>query len=65
MFRPLLILQDKILSTYQLIIPALIMVININFPLLLKINQSNKQNFNQVIKPPTIMGWTYVVNIRL
>ena len=59
MFRPLLILQDKILSPYQLIIPALILAINIHFPLLLKFNQSNKQNFNQGIKPPTVMGWIY------
>ena len=65
MFRPLLILQDEILSPYQLIIPALILAINIHFTLLLKFNQSNIQNFNQGIKPPTIMGWIHVVNIRL
>ena len=50
MFRPLLILQDEILSPYQLIIPALILAINIHFTLLLKFNQSNIQNFNQGIK---------------
>ena len=65
MFRPLLILQDEILSPYQLIIPALFLAINIHFTLLLKFNQSNIQNFNQGIKPPTIMGWIHVVNIRL
>jgi len=45
MFRPLLILQDEILSPYQLIIPALILAINIHFTLLLKFNQSNITKF--------------------
>ena len=31
----------------------------------LKLNQSNKQNFTQGIKPPTIMEYIYVVNTRL
>ena len=65
MFRPLLILLDKIPSPGQFIIPVLTLAIKINFPLLLKYNQSNKQNFSQEIKPPTIMGWIYVVNTRL
>ena len=65
MFRLLLILLEGIPSLDQLIMPALTLAIDINFPLLLKFNQSNKQNFSQGIKPSTIMGWIYVVNTRL
>ena len=61
MFRPLLILVG-IPSPGQLLMPALTLAANMNFPLLLKFNQSNKQNFDQGIRPPTIMGWIYVVN---
>lgn len=39
---------------------------NMNFPLKLhKLNQSNKQKFNQGIKPPTTLGWIYVADTRL
>ena len=55
----MLVLLDEIPSVNQLIIPSLILAINISFSLLLKFNQRNKQNFNQGIKPPTIMGWIY------
>lgn len=34
-------------------------------PKLLKLNQSNKQNFNQGTKPATIMEWISEVNISL
>ena len=55
----MLVLLDEIPSLNQLIIPSLILAINISFSLLLKFNQRNKQNFNQGIKPPTVMGWIY------
>ena len=32
---------------------------------LFKINQRNKHKFSQGVKPPTIMGWIYVVKTRL
>ena len=65
LFRTLLILLDGIPLPGQLIMPALTLAINMNFPLLLKLDQSNKQNFSQRINPPTSMGWINVVNTRL
>ena len=40
--------------------PALNLTINIKSPLSLEFSWSNKQNFNQGIKPPTIMGRIYI-----
>ena len=45
MFRPLLILLDKIPSPDQLIIPALTLTINMNFPLLLKVQSEQQAKF--------------------
>ena len=47
MFRSLLILLDGISSLGLLIMPALTLVINLSFLLLLMLNQSNKQNFSK------------------
>ena len=45
MFRPLLILLDEIPSPDQLIIPALTLTINMNFPLLLKVQSGQQAKF--------------------
>ena len=68
-----MILLDEILSSGQLIIPALILAIGLCFLLgSFKLNQSNELSLNQKTnlssikrKTPTIMGWIYVANTRL
>ena len=64
-FRSLLILLDGIPSLGQLIMPPLTLAINLSFPLLLKLNQSNKQISAKEEKSPIIMGWIYIDNTRL
>ena len=46
-FRLLLILLDGIPSPGQIIMPALTLAINLNFLLLLKLNQNNKKCFTK------------------
>ena len=48
-----------------MVMPALSLAINLSFFPLLKLNQSNKQNFSKGKKSPTIMGWIYIDNTRL
>ena len=65
-FMSLLILLNGIPLPDQLIMPPLTLAINLNFLLLLKLNQSNKKIVSKERKKsPTIMGWIYIDNTRL
>ena len=69
-----MILIDGILSSGQLIIPALMLAIDLSFLLgSFKLNRSDKLNLNKKKislssikrKTPTVMGRIYIVNTRL
>lgn len=73
LFCLFMILLDEILSSGQLMIPALILAIDLSFLLgSFKLNQSDELSLNQKTnlssikrKTPTIMGWIYMLNTRL